>query len=231
MASQDNGNNGRNHERQGSSRIQRLTLLASLLAVCAPFALGAWIYIFSEQPLSEAQHNLTRLSARLKAIDLLFKMRPQITVHILKVYPHEKHPNNYYVDYEVENKGGYSAYYMLNKACIVEATTGHISKNNLCAKKNHKSRAFDSDGPFIIAPGDKTHKIMTLDHKHKLRIGERIFIEIATYADQKLSAMALKIANEDFELGIKSNYFRGFYYSNLKITSEANCGENTWCPE
>lgn len=164
------------------------------------------------------------------AIDILYKMRPLIKAQIVKVYRHNNKPNKYYVAYTLENTGNYASYYKLDKACIVDAIDSNFSMNSVCGKKRpQETTAFRLYTPFLLAAGAKTNGLLLLDHKNRLSIGEKIYIEFETYADQKLSDMALKIANEDFKLDLKSNYFEGFASSTLTITSEPNCGKNTWC--
>lgn len=257
MADQDNGKHDGKSDAQGSNRIQRLTLLASFLAICAPLALGIWVYNFSEHPLSKAQQELSYIqsrlgkieeqskeminnltiieksvSSKLKAIDLLYKMRPHITVKILKIFPHKKESNSYYVDCLLENRGGYSSFYRFDKACIVEEKVFNSFRSSACSAKHQTSiNAIFNRGSFILSAGAKSREILTLLLKRELRIGDVIYVEIKTFADKALSKMALKIANGDFNLGLKPNHFEETHSCYLKITSPPNCGENTWCPE
>jgi hypothetical protein len=231
MADQDNGKRAGKSDAQGSNRIQRLTLLTSFLAICAPLALGVWIYKFSEQPLSMAQQELTALSAKLKAVDLLYKMRPLLTVNIRKVYPQGKNSHKYYVNYFLENQGGYISTYQLENACIVKGIDTHSAMKTVCTGKPPQKTNFPLHTPYLLAAGSKAPGLLLLDNNEALGIGDSIHIEFSAEANRTMANMALKIANEDFKLGIDQNFFSTFATHTFTITGGPNCDQNAWCPE
>lgn len=259
MADQDNGKSTRKGDWQGSNRIQRLTLLASFLAICAPLALGVWIYNFSEHPLSEAQQELSYIqsrlgkieeqskeminnltiieksvSSRLKAIDLLHKMRPRIRSRIVKVFRHNKIPTKYYVTYSLENTGGYASLYKLIKGCIVDqaGTFSPSYFSNACIRSSGTGvDSTDRRGFSNLSVGEKISGILLLEDKTGLQIDDVIYLEFMIISDKTLSDMALKTANQDLKLKIKSNFFTSSSSYYLTITSPPSCGENAWCAE